>query len=140
LAGDLQWLYTYFNPATVRNMPSQYFIIISKTGALGLVEFPYPQWHKKEKENILANVGIKAEYGEPIFEGEYRGTFKTVSDKEHAEMIRLYVEDDLGLNKIAEMLGRSSRTLLIQLQKHNKAIERSGFCLACRRVKSEYAS
>jgi hypothetical protein len=53
LAGDLQWLYNYFNPTTVRNMPSQYFVIISKTGALGLGEFPYPEWHKKEKENIL---------------------------------------------------------------------------------------
>jgi hypothetical protein len=25
------------------------------------VEFPYPEWHKKEKENILTNVGIKVE-------------------------------------------------------------------------------
>jgi hypothetical protein len=136
LARDLQWLYSYFNPSTVRNMPPQYYIVISKTGALGLGEFPYPEWHKKEKENILSNVGIKAEYGEPTHEGEYRGTFRTVGDKEHAEMIRLYVEEKLGINKIAEMLGRSSRTPLTQIQKHNKCVERSGFCAACRRVKS----
>jgi hypothetical protein len=115
----------------------QYFIIISKTGVLGLGEFPYPEWHKKEKENILANIGIRVEYGEPIFEGEYRGTFRTVSDGEHAEMIRLYVEEGLGINKIAEQLGRSSRTPLTQIQKHNKAVERSGFCSVCRRVKSK---
>lgn len=36
LAGDLHWLYSYFNPSTVRNMPPQYFIMISKIGALGL--------------------------------------------------------------------------------------------------------
>jgi len=117
-------------------MPPQYFIMISKTGALGLGEFPYPEWHKQE--NILSNVGVKVEYGEPAFEGEYKGTFRTVGDKEHAEMVRLYVEEELGFNKIAEIIGRSSRTPLTQIQKHNKAVERSGFCPACRRLKSKY--
>jgi len=140
LAGDLQWLYSYFNSSTVRNMPPQYFIIISKTGALGLGEFPYPEWHKKEKENILSNVGIKVEYGEPLYEGEYKGTFRTVGDKEHAEMIRLYIEEGLGINKIDEMLGRSSRTPLVQIQRHNRAVERSGFCQACKRTKSNNES
>jgi len=107
-------------------MPPQYFVIISKTGALGLGEFPYPEWHKKEKENILSSVGIKVEYGELVYEGEYKGTFRTVGDKEHAEIIRLYIEEGLGINKIAEMLGRSSQTPLTQIQKHNKAVERSG--------------
>lgn len=138
LAADLQWLYSYFNPATVRNMPPQYFIIISKTGALGLGEFPYPEWHKKEKENMLSDAGIKVEYGEPLYEGEYKGTFRTVGDKEHAEMIRLYTEEDLGINKIGEMLGRSSRTPLIQIQRRNRAVERSRFCPVCRRVRSNH--
>jgi hypothetical protein len=119
-------------------MPPQYFIMISKTGSLGLGEFPYPEWHKIEKENVLSNVGIKVEYGEPIFEGEYKGTFRTVSDKEHVEMIRLYIEENLGLNKIAEMLGRSSRTPLTQIQRHNNSLERSGFCPACRRTKGTH--
>jgi hypothetical protein len=138
LAGDLQWLYGYFNPATARNMPPQYFIIISKTGALGLGEFPCPEWHKKEKENILSNVGIRVEYGESMFEGDYRGTFKTVGNKEHAEIIRLYIEEELGINKIAEMLERSSRTPLMQIRRHNKAVERSGFCPIWKRVKGGY--
>jgi len=63
-----------------------------------------------------------------------------VSDKEHAEMIRLYIEEELGINKIAEMLGRSSRTPLVQIQKHNRTVERSGFCPSCRRVKSKLES
>ncbi len=50
------------------------------------------------------------EYGEPVEKGEYRGTHMTVGDKEHAEIIRLYVEEGLGMNKIAEQIGRSSRT------------------------------
>ena len=121
-------------------MPPQYFIIMSKTGALGLGDFPYPEWHKKEKENILANLGIYVEYGETRYEGEYKGTYKTVSDKEHAEMIRLYIEEGLGINKIAEMLGPSSRTPLMQLKRHNKAVHRSGFCPICRRNRNKYGS
>jgi hypothetical protein len=75
-----------------------------------------------------------------LFEGEYNGTFRTVGDKEHAEMIRLYIEESLGINKIAEILERLSRTPLTQVQKHNKAVERSGLCPACKRAKSKYES
>lgn len=85
-------------------------------------------------------MGVKVEYGEPLYEGEYKGTFKTVSDKEHAEMVRLYVEERLGLNKIADILGRSSRTPLLQINRHDEAVERSGFCPMCKRVKSMYES
>lgn len=85
-------------------------------------------------------MGIKVEYGEPLNEGEYKGTFRTVGDKEHAEIIRLYVEEGLGLNKIAEMLGRSSRTSLMQINKHDQAVRRSGFCPACRRARGGFES
>lgn len=78
------------------------------------------------------------EYGEPTFEGEYEGTFRIVGDKEHAEIVRLYAEEGLGFNKIAEILGRSSRTPLTQIKKHNSAIERSGFCPVCRRFRGEF--
>lgn len=83
-------------------------------------------------------MSIKVEYGEPLYEGQFKGTFKTVSDKEHAEMMRLYIEEGLGLNKIAEMLGRSSRTPLVQIQRHNEVVKRSGFCPGCRRVQSKH--
>lgn len=85
-------------------------------------------------------VDIKVEYGEPLHEGEYRRTFTTVSDKEHAEMIRLYIEEGLSLEKIATHFSRSSRTPLLHIQEHNRSVERSGFCLACKRAKSKYES
>jgi len=64
--------------------------------------------------------------------------YPLVWDKENAEIVRLYVEEELGFNKIAEILGRSSRTALTQIRKHSRAVERSGFCPACRRLKSKY--
>jgi hypothetical protein len=54
------------------------------------------------------------------------------------EIVRLYVEEGLGFNEIAEILGRSSRTPLTQIQKHNRAVERSGFYPASRRFRGEY--
>jgi len=138
LAQDLKWLYNYFNSAIVRYMPPEYFILVTRTGALGLGQFDYPKWHKEEKENILASVGIKVEYGEMPKQAEYRGTFKTVSDDEHAEMIRLYIEEGLSMGAIAEKLGRSSRTPVLQIHKHDEAVKRTGFCPACRRVQGKY--
>jgi len=140
LAEDLKWLYSYFSPPVVRNMHPAHFIILTKTGALGLGEFPYPEWHKRERENILASVGLKVEYGEMPKQAEFKGTFKTLSDSEHAEVIRLYVEELLSTKKIAERLGRSTRTPLEHIRKHDDAVRRSGFCPACRRVRSPLES
>lgn len=137
LAPDLKWLYNYFDSASVRNMPPQYFFILTKTGALGLGEFPYNTWHKEEKENILANLGIKVEHGEMLEEARSRGTYLTVSDKEHVDFIRLYAEGK-GIITIAEMLQRSCRTPHLHIKAHNKAVERSGFCASCKRARGEY--
>ncbi len=49
-------------------------------------------------------VGVNVEYGEPIENGEYRGTFKTVGDKEHVEIICLYGEEGTSIDKLAERL------------------------------------
>jgi hypothetical protein len=51
--------------------------------------------------------------------------------------MRLYVEEGLGMNKIGEKLGRSSRVPHKHIHQHNSKVEGSGFCPACRRVKSE---
>ena len=88
----------------------------------------------------LKAVGVKVEYGEELNEGVYRGTFRTVSDREHAEIIRLYIEEGLSYEKIAEQFSRSSRTPLLHIQRHNRAVERSGFCPICRKVKSRFAA
>ena len=138
LTKDLEWLYSIFRPERVRQLKPQHFLIVSRTGAVGLGEFPYPPWHKREKENILKAVGVNPEYGEPIEAGEYRGKFKTVGDVEHAEIIRLYVEEELSMNKISRQCKRSSKTVWSHIEDHNKALQRSGFCPLCRRVKSNY--
>lgn len=73
-------------------------------------------------------------------EAEYRGTFQTVSDKEHGEIIKLYIDKRLGIKKGAKRLNRSSKTIHEHIKKHNMAIDRSGFCAPCKRSGSQYAT
>jgi hypothetical protein len=42
-------------------MPCQFFIILSKGGAVGIGEFKEIPWHKQERENILKAVDVKVE-------------------------------------------------------------------------------
>ena len=136
LSRELSWLYSVFEPSIIRNMPAQNFLIVSKNGALGLGGFKPIPWHKEERENILKACDVKVEYGEPIETGAYRGSYKTVGDQEHSEIIRLYHEEGLGMQPIAEKLQRSTASIKKHIDEHDQAIMRSSFCPACRRVHS----
>jgi len=138
LSRDLKWLYRYINAGLIRNMSPNRFIIVSKNGAIGYGIFDFPQWHKKEKENILKAVGVKIEYGEVLKESKSMGTFRTVSDLEHMEMIRLYIEENLGFVKIGEKTSRSSATAQRHVAIHNNFIKTVGFCVSCKRAKGQY--
>jgi len=138
LPRDLWWLYSLFKPAALQIMPQKNFVILSRTGAVGVGEFSCPEWHKREKEDLLRKLGIKIEYGELPKEGEYRGKFSTIGDREHVTIMELYLEEELSMVKIAERLERSSGSIYSQIKKHNRSIERSGFCPSCRRMGSEY--
>lgn len=134
---DMQWLYGYFSPHVVRNMPPQYFCMVTRKGALGIGEFPEIPWHKREKENILRAVGLKVKYGERIDYGESRGVYRTVGDQEHVEIIDDYFQG-LSMGKIAQKLNRSAATVHTQIHSHNESIEKFGFCVKCRRLKGKH--
>lgn len=139
LSREMQWLYKYINPKLLRNMSEERFVIITKTGAIGYGTFPEIEWHKKEREDILAQTDVQVEYGEVLQEALLRGTYKTVGDREHAEIIELYVKGDLGTVKIAERLKRSSRTIGLHIDDHNRALRSLGNCPRCKRANSAYA-
>ena len=86
----------------------------------------------------MANVGLKIEYGVELEQPKDMGTFKSVGDKEHLEIVSLYAEG-LGYNKLSEKFGRSTKTVHSHVHKHNDAVNRSGFCAICRRAGGEYA-
>ena len=115
-------------------------MIVTKNGAIGYGTFREIPWHKREKEDILANVGIKVEYGEQLQEPILKGTYKTVGDKEHVQIMDMYSAENLSMIDICTKLDRSSRTIKVHIDSHNRAVQRSGFCAACKRAQSAYAN
>jgi len=137
LASDLEWLYSFFNPSKIRNHKPPFFYIVSRKGSLGQGWFPYHSWHKEEKEDIVKNVGLSIKYGEMVEQPRDMGTYKSVGDKEHSEIIDLYI-NGMGIMGISEKLGRSSRTPHTHIKKHNEAVSRSGFCPTCKRTSASH--
>lgn len=136
LSDDLKFLYRFFSPSFVRSMKPWEFILICREGGLAVGHFPFHEWHKREKENIMKAVGLRIEYGKVLELPKDKGSHKTVGDEEHTKIITLYGEEGLSMNKIADQLGRSTRTPKQHIDKHNAAVQRSGFCPICRRVGS----
>lgn len=139
LSKDLRWLYRFIDPTVLRDLSPNRFVIVTSKGAIGYGIFPEIKWHKQERENILEGVGISIEAGEMPQESIVKGTYKTVSDKEHVEIVTLYATTDLSMNKIGEKLERSSRTVNMHVASHNAQVKRSGFCGSCKRLNSPYA-
>ena len=60
---DLWWIFNTLDSDKRRYKPGE-FAILTSTGCLGLGAFPELEWHKKEKEHILKQVGIEVKYRE----------------------------------------------------------------------------
>jgi len=135
---DLRWLYSIFRPDKLQKMPPSKFIALTQEGDIGVGHFELPPWHKLEHENIMDIVGVKVEYKEPVRSGADRGTYKTIGDKEHVEIMRMYADEGLSYIRIGDALGRSSRTAHEAVKRHNRLVESNGFCPICRRVGGDY--
>ena len=131
----LFFLYSFFAPSYIRRMPKGEFLLVTKHGSLGVGSFEDLPWHKRPRENILAKTDIHVEYGQAK-ETLRKSSEYGVGDKEHGQIIRLYTEEGLSMNKISGRISRSSKTVHKHITAHNEAIERSGFCPSCSRVKS----
>jgi len=138
LSQDQRWLYHFFDPRFVRSMRPWEFVLITRSGGLGVGLFPEILWHKKEKENILRSVNIRVGYGAELEQPRDMGTFTSIGDKEHMKIMELYASG-LGYTKIHERLNRSTKSLHDHIHKHNDAVDRSGFCAICRRAGGEYS-
>ena len=133
LPSDLDWLYGYFNPPVVSNMPKANFLILTKDSSLGFGGFPEIPWHKQEKEHIMNELDIRVEHGEPLKEAQDKGTFLTISDKEHVLLIDDYSLGD-SMKTLAKKMSRSSGTISIHVHQHDDEVQQAGFCSRCSRV------
>ncbi|MEM3579205.1 MAG: hypothetical protein QXL54_03155 [Candidatus Bathyarchaeia archaeon] len=140
LSREMRFLYSYVDPYLFMHLAPQEFIIVSRKGSIGAGVFPYPGWHKTERENLLNMFDIKVEYTETPKGAIDKGKFKTVSDEEHAQIIKMYVEEKKSMMTIAKELKRSPTTINQHIDAHNNNVEKLGYCGPCKRVKSAYAS
>ena len=135
LPRDLWFLYRVLEPAWLQYMKPREFAILSRRGDIGIGVFECPSWHAREGEDVAGKVGLKVKFEERPEKGEYRGRFTTVGDVEHAEICRLYSQG-LSMHKIASQTGRSTKTVLDHINRHDEAVDKLGYCPACRRAKS----
>ena len=139
LPDDLKWLYSFLAPEFIRKMEKGSFAIVGNSGAIGVGYFTPIPWHKQIKENICHAVGVKVEYGEVPVHGTNRHTYQTVGGSEHREILALYIDQSQSMAKIEKLKHRSRSTIKDQIDSHNEAIARSGFCPSCQRVRGTHA-
>lgn len=140
LSKELKWLYSYIDSALLRKLPPSKFFAITKNGAIGAGVFPEIKWHKQERENILKACDISREIGEATQEAINRGTYRTVSDKEHKAIIEAYGKGDISMDKLAKQMERSPRTINLHVDAHNNSVNKSGFCAVCKRAQSSFVN
>jgi hypothetical protein len=140
LSRELKWLYSYIDATTLRKLPPNKFFVVTKNGSIGAGVFPEVEWHKQERENILIDCGVSREIGEITHEAVNKGTYKTVGDTEHKQIIEAYGTGDISMIKLADQMARSPRTIQMHIQAHNNCVEKSGFCAVCKRAHGSFVN
>lgn len=130
LGGDVSWLYQFVNPASMRGLSPEAALLLTRSGAIGDVVIDYPLFHKEAGEDLLEQFELSPEFSEEVEES----SSSKVGDMEHAEMVRLYIDEELSIGAIAEELHRSKSTVHSQLLKHNKAVNLPDGCAVCGRA------
>jgi hypothetical protein len=137
LTGELRFVYSYYRPKALMQLRPENFVIVSSSGPIGFGWFDEPYWHKKEHEDLLKDFDIRIKYGELPHIAESGAT--KVGDYEHLRIIKVRVDSGEGMEKIAEKLNRSSKTIHKHITLHNSMVQLTGECDMCKRANGEYA-
>jgi len=144
LPDDLHWLYGpgKFDPYFVMRMPVDMYINVAQRGGIGLGKFAMPPWHKLEHENMLELLNIEVKTNEAVNLGD-KNVNRTLSvgDFEHLKIIEERLKPTEkgrppSMEDIAGVVHRSTRTIMLHINKHNDEVTRDGECSHCRRAKS----
>ena len=127
LPDDLRWVYRYIRPYSMMQAKSSVFMLITSKGAVGYGKSDYAPWHKEEKENILKSAQIEVKHSDQQQPDDRR---YGVGDFEHSDIITKYMELK-SMNKVANALSRSPRTVNVHINQHNLAVEKKGECKKC---------
>ena len=134
LPRDISFLYNYISPRSMAGMPPNRFMLIAENGSIALGKSDCPTFHKEEGVDLLTELGITLEYGEPIVED---GSHK-VGDESHVKIVALY-SSGLTMTQVSKQVGYSTYTVSTHMNKHNTAIEEAGNCPTCTRARADNA-
>jgi hypothetical protein len=136
LPHDLWWLYRFYKPSGVMRMGVEKFIVVSRDGPIGEGDFELPYWHKQPKEHMLKLFGIKTVHGDVPNLGDKGGQ---VGDYEHVDIMVRRTTTHASMEAIGRAIGRSSRTVHMHIEHHNRMVREVGTCDKCTRVRSHLA-
>lgn len=134
LPKDKRYIYNYVEPKTFAHMKPDESVLLHKTGALAYLNIPYPPWHKQEGVNLLEELEIVVTCRAEIV----ADTPTKIGDREHEQIIREYSKT-LSMRTVGDLVHRSTSTISLVLQKHNRTVEKLGQCDACSRIGSDLA-
>lgn len=138
LPHDLKFVYRYIAPPALMNPPPEFFAVVSNRGPIGIGKFDYVEWHKREKDDLINELGLRFERGEvPDYGDKARGW---LSDHEHGDIITRR-QSGTSMHRIAEEIHRSPYTVNSHIKKHNQAVQsKRGYCIKCRRIKHPFST
>jgi hypothetical protein len=151
LPEEIHFTYTWLDPEKLTQLENHEFFLFARDGGLGIGTNGYPWWHKKEFEDLMGELGIVITYKEAPIPSELHGGVMTIGDFDHAEIVRLYIEERIGMSTIKRVFDKkyielglttriSTETISRQLHNHDKEIDGANkVCPQCRRASGSYA-
>jgi len=135
LPGDISFVFRYVQPVTFRYLRYDQCVILQENGNIALGKYGLPKYHKEEGVDLMKEIGITVEHDQELEES----TQQKVGDKEHAQIITLYNEEE-SMITVSKKVERSLSTISFHVSYHNEQIDEIGYCPRCKRAKSELAS
>jgi hypothetical protein len=147
LPRPLWFLYKFIKPTAMNNLPRGAFAILTRRGSVGIGSFVYHEWHKRDNENILEELGMEVERPElkpedliATTQGTSKPQIAYVSPKPNEEREKIHADVCLryfngeGFTSISRSYGKAYADYARRIvAAHNRNIARNGFCPACKK-------
>ena len=146
LPDDLSWVYRYLNPNYINRMPPEYFVVVTRTGFLGVGKFDMVPWHKRPTECFVGEEGQDLPCSHALIKvshmvkeaGKHADEVEGINPKEtkmdpdlHVRILQLYEEEYHNQEMVAQKLGISQGTVSNHIKEHNSQYIIKGYCSLC---------
>jgi len=151
LPRPLWFVYKFIKPIAMNNLPRGSFAILTRRGSVGVGSFAYHDWHKKDNENILEELGMEVERPElkpedliatqevqstPLTKPQIAyviGKEEEEKERVHADVCSRFYHGETYIS-IGRSYGKDYADFAKRIvHAHNRFIARNGFCYVCKK-------